>query len=369
MIRIVLILTTALICSAVTDGVEEAQHLRRVQRKQPAKPKKEKPLKPKDKPSSVLECVPILKLIQFEPGQFNSGPDKEWLCELLPRTAAAGNKNGVILKLVDLENLPTGSLKESRSGKDVLSIPDAIVTGNVIRIPPNKQVEFEKRFIDDKKKDEAAGRRLQSVDERKVLVVRITATGSLLSSSPTSNASQISSSIFGGDGDIVNLVSQMHACSFGQIAFSPLVAEGLPPANAPNVGVFEISDIYPEKIGDTKSTTLLRNSVTSVLAEALPDFGVPGCSWCTLQDALFDHVMYCMPPGTDMGASGKMLCLLCRFCILIFSFSCRSRKHSLCFCKQLVECIQRPMVHVLFSKSTRAFLVDWLHFLLHLTCL
>ncbi len=300
MMRTLLILTTALICSAICDGIEEAQHLRRVQKKQP---EKERPLKPKDKPSSVLECVPILKIIEYESGQFNSGPDEEWLCELLPRTAAAENKKGVILNLVDIENLPPGSLKKSRSGKDVLSIPDAIVTGNDIRVPPNKEVEFEKRFKDDKEeKDKAAGRRLQGVHERKVLVVRITATGSLLSSSPTSSASQISSSIFRHDGDILNLVNQMAACSFGQLTFSPLVAQGLPNANSPDRGVYDISSVYPQSVGNTKSTTLLRNSVTGELAQALPDLGFPGCSWCTLQDALFDHIMYCMPPGTDMGS-------------------------------------------------------------------
>ena len=81
MMRTLLILTTALLCSAICDGIEEAQHLRRVQKKQP---EKERPLKPKDKLSSMLKCIPMLKLIEYDPGQLNSGPDKEWLCELIP---------------------------------------------------------------------------------------------------------------------------------------------------------------------------------------------------------------------------------------------------------------------------------------------
>ncbi len=218
-------------------------------------------------------------------------------------------------------SLVTGSLKESRSGKDVLGIPGAIVTGNVIRIPPNKEITFEKRFKDDEDTFRIAGRRLQTApDERKVLVVRISVNGTF-SSSPNNTASEISDSIFGTSGDDVNLVSQMSNCSFGKLQFSPLtVAEepALPAANDDDVGVYEITTDYPSSTTGRKDL-VIRDAVTDLLRAQLTILDVPGCSWCTLADSTkFDHVMYCMPPGKPR--KNVVLFYVNRFTLSIYHF-------------------------------------------------
>lgn len=113
--------------------------------------------------------------------------------------------------------------------------------------------------------------------EGTVLVVRVMATDSAF---PDGEAA-LAASIFGGPGDQVNLQSQYEGCSHDEKTFKPAQGPSI------NGGVVTVS------VGMTaagSSGASLRNAARIEVMDKLDidDLG-----------AEFDHVMYCIPPGTQ----------------------------------------------------------------------
>ena len=54
---------------------------------------------------------------------------------------------------------------------------------------------------------------------------------------------------------------------------------------------------------------MLREAITQQLNRDWPGTNLPDVSWGELDSSVpFDHVMYCMPPGTQMGVACKCSC-------------------------------------------------------------
>lgn len=183
----------------------------------------------------------------------------------------AGDGNGEIFKLAQLDNLPEGVMMAFESGRSTLTIPGATVEGNEIKIPPGapgKVAKIERMDPD------GGTRKLVQVGNKKVLVVRIKTTGGL-SSETTATAAQLGNSVFGTLGDTVTLASQYAACSYNTLTFSPLTTSSVT-LSAP--GVYDIEVFVT---GNDRGTIV--NAVSSALPSSLG----------------YDHVMMCLPPGTS----------------------------------------------------------------------
>lgn len=243
-------------------------------------------------------------MTQYEPGAFNPGPHTEWNCQLLKRTPAAKGKSGKIIKLVDIYNLPEGTLQQFESGASILKISGANVASAAVSVrkgaaatitsfrrngPPTKISDNDNLFS-------AGERGLQTVNvNKKVLVVRV----KTQSATTTATAAQLSDEVFGAgpNGDPFNLVTQYNACSYGKLTVSPLrkLNEGDPALDAP--GVYEV-DISSSITNHEE----LREAITDKLNTDWPKTNLPDTSWGGLDGTVpFDHVLYCMPPGTEMG--------------------------------------------------------------------
>ena len=170
------------------------------------------------------------------------------------------------------ERVKDGSLV---SGESVLSFPagtsrDSIKSEITTPSPPG---------LEKKKKN---GRNLaivQEQDSRSVLVVRVSA----LDAATTGDAASLSDSVFGTSGDPVNLRSQYQACSYNKFNFNPATG-------SPDIvnGVTEVSiDITVAGVDDATVRTAVDNALATKF----------GSSWFNL----YDHYMYCLPPGTAGG--------------------------------------------------------------------
>mmetsp|Transcript_26449 Transcript_26449/g.39122 ORF Transcript_26449/g.39122 Transcript_26449/m.39122 type:complete len:577 (+) Transcript_26449:78-1808(+) len=113
---------------------------------------------------------------------------------------------------------------------------------------------------------------------KSLLVVRVIASNK----STTANENQLSDSIFGTNGDQVNLKSQFSACSNGMLTFNPAVGEGI--LN----GVTQVTVRSSTNQGDAR----MNNEITANLNSA---FGVSSPA------QIADHIMYCLPKGTMKG--------------------------------------------------------------------
>ena len=82
-----------------------------------------------------IECIPLLRVTQYEPGSYHPGPHSEWNCQLLQSTPAARGRSGKIIKLEDIYNLPEGTVQKFKSGGSVLKISGAQVSSDRIKIP------------------------------------------------------------------------------------------------------------------------------------------------------------------------------------------------------------------------------------------
>jgi hypothetical protein len=126
---------------------------------------------------------------------------------------------------------------------------------------------------------------------RNVLAVRLTANNS----SPVSILDKIGDKIFGTDGDEVNLVERFDSCSFGQLVMQPY--EGVTNyGESISNGVIEVAiDMNVKGVND--------NEVFSEAARVAADR-------LGYLQSQFDHVMFCLPPGTNGAwlAYGKFYC-------------------------------------------------------------
>jgi hypothetical protein len=222
--------------------------------------------------------------ILWAPNATDPGPDHELDCQILEPK----EKYGFLLKLEGIENLPPSVSLES--GKTVLTIPHAQVTDTSIvilntAVASSTSIES---FVSSSNKDNvfqnAHTRKLQSVDRRKVLVVRVETS----EASTRSDATTLSDEIFGTGGDQVNLKSQYNACSFGKQIFEPAEV-----VNATG-GVYTVNVPWRSSVDGADG---FQNLITAELNSKLggiPDAG----SGQPLANGAFDHVMYCIPQGT-----------------------------------------------------------------------
>lgn len=225
--------------------------------------------------------------ILWAPSATDPGPDHELDCQILEPK----EKYGFILKLEGIENLPPSVSLES--GKTVLTIPHAQVTDASIvilntAVASSTSIES---FASSSNKDNvfqnANTRKLQSVDRRKVLVVRVETT-TANKASTTSDETTLSDEIFGTGDDQVNLKSQYDACSFGKQIFEPAEV-----VNATG-GVYTVNVRWSSSVDGADG---FQNLITAELNRKLggiPDAG----SGQPLANGAFDHVMYCIPPRT-----------------------------------------------------------------------
>jgi hypothetical protein len=267
--------------SALFIVSQQTQYVRRTQYQ--ATPIKPQPAR--EKPQSKLECIPLLKAIQYDPKTPNIGPEFEYECELLDKTpVSGGSRTGKILKL---DNLPDNLLNEIDSGRDILTIEDATITKDFsIQIKPGKAVKIDKGPGQGNKDDKKGGgkRRLsETVDVSKtVLVVRVNAGNGTSTATPT----ELSDSVFGTAGDPVNLQSQYDACSYQKMRFIPAANRSAIGGNGADIvnGATEVD--IPTMTSE--GAVAMRDAITETLQAT---FGVNYAD-------IADYFMYCLPKGT-----------------------------------------------------------------------
>ncbi|KAL9188583.1 hypothetical protein ACHAXT_006961 [Thalassiosira profunda] len=122
----------------------------------------------------------------------------------------------------------------------------------------------------------AQSRRNLAAETRSVLVVRVIGADA----ATTASESELSDSVFGTDGDPVNLRSQYRDCSHGQQIFDPTTYNGITDG--------AVTVTIANTISGTSDSTIRQ----AALDQLKVDFGVSSAS------ALADHVLICIPPGT-----------------------------------------------------------------------
>ena len=135
-------------------------------------------------------------------------------------------------------------------------------------------------------------RHLATSGTKSVLVVRVVASNA---QTGFSNA-ELSDSVFGTDGDAVNLKSQYNNCSHGQFQIAPAPnRSSVLNGNIDNYIVNGATTVTIEAgVTSSSDDERMRNQITVALNE---QFGV------TSPTQLADHVMYCLPPGSFGGVA------------------------------------------------------------------
>lgn len=123
-------------------------------------------------------------------------------------------------------------------------------------------------------------RERRTVGSRTVLVLRVIATDA----STTATVAELSDSVFGTSGDPVNLASQMSACSYGQLTMIPY-------SGTTSTGVTISGGVVEVPINTYvggRSKGSIDTDITNAATALLGSLG-----------GQFDHVMYCVPPGSS----------------------------------------------------------------------
>ena len=176
------------------------------------------------------------------------------------------------------EKMKAGQLK---SGLTELDVPGAVIdveAGELILPDQAKPNLFNKHNHE----------RKLVTGTRTVLVVRVIASDGQTGS----NEANLSDSVFGTSGDVINLKSQYEDCSHGQLSFNPAsnrnkVGGGIGATDIVN-GVTTVN----VAVSTTQGDATMRNEITAALNQ---QFGVSNPT------ALANHVMYCLPPNTMSG--------------------------------------------------------------------
>jgi hypothetical protein len=219
-----------------------------------------------------------------------------WLCELQGDDTEAART-----PFVELDGIKDSELDEVASGVTTLRVESGEIVNGSLKVPIGAKIEYGKREAlgleekagksKGKKKDSRALTNIFVDNIRKVLAVRVTANDS----SPGSTLDEIGDKIFGTDGDEVNLVERYDSCSFGQLVMQPyegVTKEGESISN----GVIEVAiDMNVKGVNSIEVYYEAARAATDRLGY-LP--------------SQFDHVMFCLPPGTKGGwlAYGKFYC-------------------------------------------------------------
>lgn len=234
-------------------------------------------------------CILVNLEVQFMDGSSQSN----WQCELSPTDA---NDAGQFF--VDVEGLTHEELKGTRSGVTSLFAEGATFANGKLMIPPgakksigrvdkrgpaaqkNKEKKDNTMKLSNDKRRLAAG----IVEKRLVLAVRVVATDS----SPNSTLAQIRNFIFGTSGDVVNLKERFQSCSYGELLMDPYNGTTVK-GRIVTTGAYQVS-VAASARGVEERT--LVNAAISQLNAQLGDL-----------PSQFDHVMFCIPPGTVRSGS------------------------------------------------------------------
>ena len=139
------------------------------------------------------------------------------------------NKHGVANNELELD-LPQGAKIDKAKG--TIKIPKGEQASMVSLKPPALNQNKIKFKVKKKSKDKStpwttSNRRRLTTGIKTVLVVRVVANDS----STTASADQLSDSVFGTNGDLVNLKTQYAACSHNQLQFQPATGTGIANGN------------------------------------------------------------------------------------------------------------------------------------------
>ena len=139
------------------------------------------------------------------------------------------NKHGVANNELELD-LPQGAKIDKAKG--TIKIPKGEQASMVSLKPPALNQNKIKFKVKKKSKDKStpwttSNRRHLTTGTKTVLVVRVVSNDS----STTASANQLSDSVFGTNGDLVNLKTQYAACSHNQLQFQPATGTGIANGN------------------------------------------------------------------------------------------------------------------------------------------
>lgn len=262
-------------------------------------------------------CLTLLKHILYEKDAVDPGAPWQWECQLLQPFANRGNGN--ILELVGLDDLDNPNVvEEFLSGVTRISIPGGVIKDSSIIIPKGTKIIIDTNDRSPNITSNAATaenffqdhRRRLAEGTKRLIVIRVVDRNGV--KTPSSLA-QLSDSVFGTSGDPHNLASQYDACSYGKLRFEPVreLGRGDPRINV--AGAYEVK--ISLSVSNTPNT-IIREEVTDQLNREWPGTRLPENSdgGGRLESSLsFDHMMYCMPPGTRGSwvskREGGMVCL------------------------------------------------------------
>ena len=167
-----------------------------------------------------------------------------------------------------------------RSGKSFLTVPGGKPNGRgQILVPPGAAVSLSKGNKNRQLRGRERGLAPQATGTSDVLVLRVIANDASTSASVAS----LSDSVFGTSGDPMNVKSQFGACSYDKLTLNPATGTGI------TNGVGEVN-IDMNIAGVDRSGVM--NAVTTAATSKYGNL------------ANFNHVMYCLPPGTASGWIG-----------------------------------------------------------------
>jgi len=232
-------------------------------------------------------CVLLRVEVDYEETDWErENKSDEVRCELLVDDIAKADGH-YIVPIIGLES---GILDSIESGVSTLVADGAVFLDGALHIPQGAMIEFGSidEYIDESNEADLArwrmlrsrqkNRRLGITGEKKVLVVRADASDA----STTANEQELSNNIFGTNGDEVTLKSQYEACSYGKLTLKPYDGTS---------GVISV-----ELEGGV--TGLNKFSVEEAMVKAAGEY------FDVDEENLserFDHVMLCLPPGTEVG--------------------------------------------------------------------
>lgn len=180
-------------------------------------------------------------------------------------------------------------LKDLVSGESTLRVPGgAEIVDGVLILPNGKEVVIGRKPKRDRK---------LLTGPREVLVLRIDAPDS----STSSTEAVLSDNIFGTGSDLYNLRSQYLACSNGQLDFQPTT-------NA-------LATNGTSSVSITQTVTGVDDGVVRNAAQAAGNAKFGSLSQ-------FDHVMFCIPPGTNGNWIGYAWIGGCKFHHLVVKLLC-----------------------------------------------
>ena len=214
---------------------------------------------------------------------------EKWECELQGSDPINAGR-----RFVEVEGLDPNDMKGIRSGFNTLFTNDGFLSNGKLIIPEGAErsigtIEPRGPVLSSRQKKEnkrastlTKSRSLSpaNVIGRVVLAVRIVANDS----TTTSSVDTIADKMFGQAANQINLVERYRSCSFGELLMRPYNGTTLTGTTIKN-GVYELK--IPINVTGVVNT-IVRDQVEVALRQELGNL-----------TSQFDHVMLCIPPGTQ----------------------------------------------------------------------